>query len=120
MFHNLYIGLCGPESPPLLMTQPMILPEIRSCSCLTVEVTPENEIILYLNMRKLVPEEKESEEVVVKKNERRGLLFDNAVSIFMKAYGLNGRKRMSHEKLISDAVSKYKCSERAVHALIYG
>ncbi len=49
-----------------------------------------------------------------------GKLINQAASIFQRAYGLNGYKLEPHDKLIAECMSKYKCSQRAMFALLYG
>jgi len=43
-----------------------------------------------------------------------------AVMFFERAYGLNGQKRMEHDTLKQEMMALTGCSERAVHAVLYG
>jgi len=43
-----------------------------------------------------------------------------AVMFFERAYGLNGQKRLDHDTLKKEMMALTGCSERAVHAVLYG
>jgi len=43
-----------------------------------------------------------------------------AVVFFERAYGLNGQKRIDHDALKNEMMALTGCSERAVHAVLYG
>ncbi len=56
----------------------------------------------------------------VQKASPNGKLSSAAVILFSAAYGLSEYNRVDHMELISKVAEVYRCSKRAVQALLYG
>ncbi len=76
---------------------------------------------LHLDVEnKLLKTSRNSRNNVKTKRCLQGPLQSDAILIFSSAYGLNGNNKKDHKAVIAYCMEKYKCSQNAVCALLYG